>query len=131
MNPLEPAKKQEINAMTAIIEKPFAVALIAALLMAPGYSMAADATELPSHSVDMNAGTTVHFADLDLSKPAGLARLYERISRTASDICGAANGSTSLRERCMTRTIEDAIDRINKPPLTALHAEHLRHAVGS
>jgi UrcA family protein len=117
--------------MSAIIEKSFAAALIAALLIAPGHSMAADATKLASQSVDMNAGTTVHFADLDLSKPAGVARLYGRISRTAHDICGDANGSMSLRDRCIARTIEDAVNRINKPPLTALHTEHLKHTLGS
>ncbi len=117
--------------MSAVIEKSFAAALIAVLLIAPGYSMAADATKFASQSSDTSAGTTVRFADLDLSKPEDLARLYARISRTARDICGDADGRTSLKGRCIAKTIEDAVNRINKPPLTALHTEHLKHALGS
>jgi UrcA family protein len=108
--------------MSAVIEKSIAASLIALLLIAPGYTVAADAT---------NPGTTVRFADLDLSKPEGVARLYSRISRTAHDICGDADGRTSLNDRCIAKTIEDAVNRINKPPLTALHTEHLKHAMGS
>jgi UrcA family protein len=117
--------------MSAVIEKSIAAALIAVLLTGAGPSMAADAMRLSSQSVDANAGTTVRFADLDLSRPEGVASLYARIRRTAHDICGDANGSTSLKDRCIARTIEDAINRINKPPLTALHTEHLKHALGS
>jgi UrcA family protein len=123
--------RREIDAMSAFIEKSIAAALVAALLIAPGHAMAADAMKLASHSVDADAGTTVRFADLDLSKPEGLARLYARISRTARDICGDADGRSSLKERCIAKTIEDAVNRINRPPLTALHTEHLKHALGS
>jgi UrcA family protein len=117
--------------MSAVIEKSIAAALLAVLLTAPGPSMAADAMKLSAQSVDTNAGTTVRFSDLDLSRPEGVARLYARISRTAHDICGDANGRTSLKDRCIARTIEDAVNRIDKLPLTALHTEHLKHALGS
>ena len=117
--------------MSVIIEKSIAAALVAALLIAPGHAMAADAMKLASQSLDADAGTTVRFADLDLSKPEGVARLYARISRTAHDICGDADGKTSLNERCIAKTIEDAVNRLNKQPLTALHTEHLKHALGS
>jgi UrcA family protein len=117
--------------MSAITEISVAAALIAVLFIAPGPSMAADAMKLTSQSVDTNAGTTLRFSDLDLSKPEGVARLYARISRTAHDICGDANGRTSLKDGCIARTIEDAVSRIDKPPLTALHTEHLKHALGS
>jgi len=117
--------------MSAVTEKSIAAALIAALLIAPGHPMAADAMTFASQSVGTNAGTTVRFADLDLSKPEGVARLYARISRTAHDICGDADGKTSLNERCIAKTIEDAVNRLNKQPLTALHTEHLKHALGS
>jgi UrcA family protein len=117
--------------MSAVIEKSFAAALVAALLIAPGHPMAADAVKLASQSVDTGAGTTVSFVDLDLSKPEGVARLYARISRTARDICGDPDGRMSLNERCVAKTIENAVKRLNRPPLTALHTEHLKHALGS
>ena len=117
--------------MTAVIEKSIAAALIAVILIGCGHPMVAEAMEPLPQSVDSNAGGTVRFADLDLSKPEGVARLYARISRTARDICGDADGRTSLKGRCIAKTIEDAVNRINKPPLTALHTEHLKHALGS
>lgn len=117
--------------MSAIIEKSIAAAFIAVLLIAPGYSFAAGAITFASQSGGANDGTTVRFADLDLSKPEGVARLYARISRTARDICGDADGSMSLKQKCVAKTIEDAVSRINKPLLTALHTEHLKHSLGS
>jgi UrcA family protein len=123
--------RREINVMSVIVEKSIAAALVAALLIAPGHAMAADAMKLASRSVDADAGITVRFADLDLSKPEGVATLYARISRTARDICGDADGKMSLNERCVTKTVENAVNRLNRPQLTALHTEHLKHALGS
>jgi UrcA family protein len=133
--PLLKSQHKEINAMTAVIEKSITAALIAALLIAPGHPMAADAMQLAPRSVATNSGTAVRFADLDVSKPEDVARLYARISRTARDICGRSNadgdGRMSLEERCIAKTIEDAVSRINRPMLTALYAEHLKRALGS
>jgi UrcA family protein len=124
--------QEERNAMSALIEIFIALPLVALLLLvAPGPSMAADAMKPASQSVYTDAGTTIRFADLDLSKPQGVATLYARIRRTAHDICGDADGRYSLKERCIARTIEDAVSRINEPPLTALHTEHLKRALGS
>jgi UrcA family protein len=123
--------RREINAMSVIIEKSIAAALVAALLIAPGHAMAADAMKLASQSLDADAGTTVRFADLDLSKPEGVATLYARISRTAHDICGDVDGRMSLNEKCVAKTVENAVNRLNWPLLTALHTAHLKHALGS
>lgn len=121
--------------MTAVIEKSVAAALIALTLIGSGYPMAAKAMRAAPQSVDTDPGITVRFADLDLSKPEGVATLYGRINRAARDICGPSgadgDGRMSLAERCITRTIEHAVTRINRPLLTALHAEHLKHTQGS
>jgi len=74
--------------MTAVIEKSIAAALIALTLIGSGYPMAAKAMGPAPQSVDINAGITVRFAGLDLSKPEGVATLYGRISQAARDICG-------------------------------------------
>jgi UrcA family protein len=125
----------DISAMTAVIEKSIGAALIALTLIGSGYPMTAKAMGPAPQSVGINAGITIRFADLDLSKPAGIATLYGRISRAARDICGPSgadgDGRMSLKERCITRTIEDAVTRINRPLLTALHSEHLKHTQGS
>ena len=117
--------------MTADIEKLIAAALIAVSLIACGHAVAADAVKLAPQSVDTDAGTTVRVADLDLSKQQDVARLYARVSLAARDICGDGNGRMSLEKRCIAKTIDDAVSRINRPTLTALHAEHLKRALGS
>jgi UrcA family protein len=110
-----------------------------ALIAAPAWSLAADLDLAPSRSlasqpVDGPAGVRVRFADLKLSKPEDVARLYARISRVARDICGpgaaAWDGRTSPMEKCIAQTIEDAVSRINSPPLIALHTAHRKRALG-
>jgi UrcA family protein len=123
------SQQEEKNAMTADIEKLIAAALIAASLIACGHAMAADG--MKPQSVDTDAGTTLRVVDLDLSKPQDVARHYARVSLAARDICGDGNGRMSLEKRCIAKTIEDAVSRINRPTLTALHAEHLKRALGS
>jgi hypothetical protein len=59
--------------MTAVIEKSIGAALIALTLIGSGYPMTAKAMGPAPQSVDINAGITIRFADLDLSKPEGIA----------------------------------------------------------
>ena len=117
--------------MNALIKQSTAVTLIAISLIAAGQTFAADPKAPASQSVENKAGIRVRYADLDLSKPQDVSILYKRISRAARDNCGtdaaAWDGRTSLLKKCIGQTIEDAVNRINKPLLTALHRERMNH----
>jgi UrcA family protein len=120
--------------MNALIKQSTAVTLIAISLIAAGRALAADPRAPASQSVENKAGIRVRYADLDLSKPQDVSILYERVSRAARDNCGtdaaAWGGRTSLLEECVGQTIEDAVNRINKPLLTALHRERMNRMRG-
>ncbi len=113
--------------MNALIKQSAAITLVAISLIAAGRALAADPTDFASQSAETKAGIRVRYADLDLSKPQDISILYKRISRAARDNCStdaaAWDGRTSLLKKCIGQTIEDAVNRINKPPLTALHRE--------
>jgi UrcA family protein len=115
--------------MNALIKQSTAITLIAISLIAAGRALAADPRA--PQSVENKAGIRVRYADLDLSKPEDVSILYKRISRAARDNCGtdaaAWDGRTSLLKKCIGQTIEDAVNRINKPLLTALHRERMNH----
>jgi UrcA family protein len=121
-----------MKAMNALIKQSMAATLIAISLVAAGRPLAADPRA--PQSVENKAGIRVHYADLDLSKPEDVSILYKRISRAARDNCGtdagAWDGRTSLLKKCIGQTIEDAVNRINKPLLTALHRERMNRMRG-
>ena len=119
--------------MNALIKQSAAVTLIAISLIAAGRALAADPRA--PQSVENKAGIRVRYADLDLSKPQDVSILYKRINRAARDNCGtdaaaAWDGRTSLLKKCIGQTIEDAVNRINKPLLTALHRERMNRMRG-
>jgi UrcA family protein len=115
--------------MNTLIKNSTSIALIAISLMTAGRALAADSGVPASQSVENKGGIRVRYADLDLSKPEDVSTLYKRIGRAARDNCGADpvswDGRTSLLTKCIEQTIEDAVNRINKPQLTALHHEHV------
>ena len=66
---------------------------------------------------------TVQFADLDLSKDAGLARLFNRMKGAAERVCSAHSGGTTLRDQqqyaaCVDFALSNAIARVDRPELT-------------
>jgi UrcA family protein len=107
---------------------------IAALFAALCISSAADtfAQDRGSPS-DSEWGIRIHLGGLDLSKPRDVALLYGRISRAAHDVCGSStsfDGRVWLVDECVERTIEDVVNRIHKPQLTALRQTHKHPAAG-
>jgi UrcA family protein len=66
----------------------------------------------------------VRFGDLDLSNSADTERLYRRLKLAASQVCigyADAPGTRSPYDRCVQKSIENAVDKIGHPNLTALH----------
>jgi UrcA family protein len=76
---------------------------------------------------------TVHYVDLNLNKPAGVAALYRRITVAATRVCGqrALTGSSyPLPDytRCYDAAIETAVVRVDRPQLTAYYHAHAAHS---
>lgn len=70
--------------------------------------------------------TVVHFADLDLTSAASVARLHARIRRAAYEVCrtNVTRGlldSPSVRA-CAARAVEQAVAQVGTPALTRLVA---------
>jgi UrcA family protein len=68
----------------------------------------------------------VKIRDLDLSKPEGVATLYQRIERSARLVCTDSSspwdaGRVATMQRCYEAAIQDAVSAINQPQLTAFH----------
>jgi len=66
---------------------------------------------------------TVQFADLDLSKDAGLATLFNRMKGAAERVCSAHSGGTTLRDQqqyaaCVDFALSNAVARVDRPELT-------------
>jgi UrcA family protein len=92
-----------------------ALALVAALdVSSPGYAQSSSAP--PS--------VIVRYGDLDLSSPAGVRSLYERIQHAAWRVClrsdPNARGIESMK--CRQAAVGAAVGKVNRPALTALHA---------
>jgi UrcA family protein len=67
----------------------------------------------------------VHFADLDLTRNAGVAVLYARIRFAAREVCAPVEDrrlqSIAARDRCVTQAIARAVADVNVPTLTSYH----------
>ena len=87
----------------------------------------------PAPSNDLSI--KVKFRDLDLSKPEGVAALYDRIERSAQLVCIDSSspwdaGRVDTFNRCYSAAIQDAVSTINQPQLTALHRAKTSKPVG-
>ena len=81
-----------------------------------------------SASAESVKSQTVSFADLDLSKAAGVQTLYKRIKVAARKVCGPADRYTYPTPsrafgKCVQAAIADAVTQVDRPSLTALHKE--------
>jgi UrcA family protein len=88
------------------------------MLASSSFAGAADATrDAPS--------VRVSFAELDLTKDAGVERLYTRLRRAAGSVCGDTDihdVRRSARQRaCVARALGDAVDSVHNSKLTARH----------
>jgi UrcA family protein len=99
-----------------------AATLVAALLAGGTFHTAAFAAE----DVQEKA---VHFADLDLTRPAGAEALYRRIRSAARSVCQTPgydkNWSLVAEHACFDRAVERAVKSVDSPQLTRLHGDYL------
>src|SRR5882757_5647456 len=67
----------------------------------------------------------VHFADLDLAKPAGIAAVYGRLRGAAKRVCAPLEGkdlrSVAAFQQCVTDAVTQAVAEVNQPNLSAYY----------
>ena len=66
---------------------------------------------------------TVHYADLDVSQPAGAAVLYRRIRNAAKEVCAPLNSRIDAGlqlDACVEEAVMNAVKGVNRPALTAV-----------
>ena len=79
------------------------------------------------------APITVRYDDLNLANPEGARVLYRRISAAARNVCGPnfAQWYPSVRrgwKDCYKATVDHAVNQVNAPTLTVLHARAINVA---
>jgi UrcA family protein len=99
------------------------------LLAAAWQGDAAAATPAPRAGTDANS-VVVHFADLNLDQPAGVATLYRRINFAAGHVCGEPyrTGSHVISDdwsNCVTQAVHRAVLALDRPTLNAYHRAHI------
>lgn len=95
-----------------------AAALTSIAVLTLGIISAADAAD----STEGAKSLVVHFADLDLSKTEGTARLFRRLKRTAREVCQIPRLSsldvTRTDKTCVEFALTNAIAKIDRLMLT-------------
>ena len=96
--------------------------VLAALLIAASQAAgAADAADLSGEF----AQQVVRYAELDLTRPAGVAILYKRINTAAFEVCEPdgvwAVATVPSVRRCVDAAVARAVADVNAPALTDYH----------
>jgi UrcA family protein len=95
-------------------------AFVTAILLAAGNAGAADRTAT-------SADIAVKFSEVQLNSEADAENLYKKLRSAARAVCDDnAGGHRTLEvrtraEKCVNQVLADAVRRIDKPMLTALH----------
>ena len=88
-------------------------------------AIASICTSANAGSPDQSAQRTVRFADLDLSRPAGIAVLYQRIRVAAREVCQPfSERDLMLRtdaRSCVRNAIDHAVDDVHSLTLSRYH----------
>jgi len=95
-----------------------------AMVLLPAMSFGVDAPAEPPQPSD--PAQVVVFADLNLNSQSGLAILYKRIQRAASEVCKFPPPRRELRfvserKACTERALDRAVQQVGVPALAALH----------
>jgi UrcA family protein len=105
----------------------YVLGALAALLVvaSQGAALGASLEVVPGQSVSV----AVKYADLDLNRPADVQVLYHRITRAADRACGEREFTGSHLpgpswEQCVAGAVEQAVERLDRPALSAYHREH-------
>jgi UrcA family protein len=80
---------------------------------------------------DGRMSTVVRYSDLDLTQAADVAHLYARLKYASEKVCYVTDDNRNLRAKqrqadCMQGALNRAVERVNEPRLTQLHAAEPR-----
>jgi UrcA family protein len=80
---------------------------------------------------DNPPSVTVRFSELALADSANAAKVYGKLRTAARKVCGLNRGAKSLQEHlgqleCFQAAMDDAVRKVDRPTLTALHSFHSR-----
>jgi UrcA family protein len=91
------------------------------LALGGGAALAAETSASQASGASAHAAVTytVRYEDLDVSSSQGAKILYLRIRYAAEMVCGsAASWGKTEGQACVSKAINDAVARINRPLLT-------------
>ena len=75
---------------------------------------------------------TVSYSDVAFGNTAGAADVYRKLKAAARKVCGVNNGEKDLNvvvatHDCYVEALADAVRKIDRPTLTALHTATVRN----
>ena len=102
------------------------------LLLLSAFGVALNLSPAVAGEEIITKSRVVHFADLNLSTNEGAQTLYKRIRLAASEVCIGADsryGNAEYR-KCMTKAVDDAVAKVNRPTLKVVHDSRKAPRVG-
>jgi UrcA family protein len=108
---------------TSIIKTGWLTLAFSGALFAGAAPLQADPATRPT---PFTPSMKVRFADLNLNTEEGARVLYGRIRAAAQKVCGTRSSVWDARRwqawtDCYRATVDDAVGRINRPTLSAVH----------
>jgi UrcA family protein len=106
------------------MKAPFTTSVALLSLFAATHAMSADKS---APKTDGSSDIRIHYADLDLSKPDDVHKLYGRVVRAAKLICGSPvsfGGSTARMQDCVEKTVAHTVKQLDKPALNSYYAKN-------
>jgi UrcA family protein len=96
-------------------------------LFAATQAMSADPPTAARNANNPSSDIRIHYADLDLSKPEDVHKLYGRVVRAAKLVCGSPvsfGGSTARMQDCVDKTVAHTVKQLDKPALSTYYARN-------
>ena len=98
-------------------------------LLAPAAFAVMTAAAAPAVADDLGAAVSNHvtYGDLDMTHPAGVNELYNRIRLASKAVCAQLSGrelvDVELYNACFANAMSHAVADVKQPALTALYME--------
>jgi len=75
---------------------------------------------------------TVNYSDVNFLSSEGAAKVHRALKNAARRVCGIGNGAELLsirtaRQECYEATLSNAVQKIDRPTLTAVHTNYIRN----
>jgi UrcA family protein len=106
------------------------LAPVRVLGMALAIAAATLVADIAAAKDDGLVSTVVDYRDLDLSQSADATRLYARLQYASKKVCNSYDTRDLRMQRlnaaCVDAALNEAVERVNDPKLTALHATEPR-----